>query len=52
MLSWLAGRSTMHKPFDMVDLKVLEALDTYGPRNVTEVSRKLRMPDRNLAEKA
>jgi DNA-binding Lrp family transcriptional regulator len=41
----------MHKPFDMVDLKVLEALETYGPRNVTEVSRKLRMPAETLRKK-
>jgi len=41
----------MQKPFDMVDLKVLEALDTYGPRNVTEVSRKLHMPTETLRKK-
>jgi DNA-binding Lrp family transcriptional regulator len=41
----------MHKPFDMIDLKVLEALETYGPRNVTEVSRKLRMPPETLRKR-
>ena len=41
----------MHKPFDIVDLKVLEALATYGPRNVTEVSRKLCMPAETLRKK-
>jgi len=51
LLLWLTGRLTMYKPFDMVDLKVLEALATYGPRNVTEVSRKLRMPAETLRKK-
>ena len=51
LLSQLAERSTMHKPFDMVDLQVLEALETYGPRNVTEVSRKLRMPPETLRKR-
>jgi DNA-binding Lrp family transcriptional regulator len=41
----------MQKPFDMVDLKVFEALATYGPRNVTDVSRKLRMPAETLRKK-
>jgi DNA-binding Lrp family transcriptional regulator len=41
----------MHKPFDMVDLKVLEALATYGPRNVSKVSRKLHMPVETLRRK-
>jgi DNA-binding Lrp family transcriptional regulator len=41
----------MHKPFDMIDLKVLEALETYGPRNVTEISRKLRIPAETLRKK-
>jgi DNA-binding Lrp family transcriptional regulator len=41
----------MHKPFDMVDLEVLEALAAYGPRNVTEVSRKLRVPAETLRKK-
>jgi DNA-binding Lrp family transcriptional regulator len=41
----------MHTPFDLVDLEVLEALATYGPRNVTEVSRKLRMPAETLRKK-
>jgi DNA-binding Lrp family transcriptional regulator len=41
----------MNKPFDMVDLKAFEALATYGPRNVTEVSRKLRMPAETLRKK-
>jgi DNA-binding Lrp family transcriptional regulator len=50
-LLWLTGRLTMHKPFDMVDLKVFEALATYGPRNVTEVSRKLHMPAETLRKK-
>lgn len=50
-MSWLTGRLTMHKPFDMVDLKILEALATYGPRNVTEVSRKLHMPAETLRKK-
>jgi DNA-binding Lrp family transcriptional regulator len=47
----VAGRSTMHKPFDMVDLKVLEALAAYGPRNVAELSRKLGMPAETLRKK-
>jgi len=50
-LSWLTGRLTMHKPFDMVDLEVLEAFATYGPRNVTEVSRKLHMPAESLRKR-
>jgi DNA-binding Lrp family transcriptional regulator len=50
-VSWLTGRLTMHKPFDIVDLKVLEALATYGPRNVTEVSRRLHMPAETLRKK-
>jgi DNA-binding Lrp family transcriptional regulator len=50
-LSWLTGRLTMHKPFDIVDLKVLEALATYGPRNVSDVSRKLHMPAETLRNK-
>ncbi len=50
-MSWLTGRLTMHKPFDMVDLKVLETLAAYGPRNVTEVSRKLHMPAETLRKK-
>ena len=41
----------MHKPFDMVDLEVLEALAIYGPRNVTGVSRKLHMPAETLRKK-
>jgi hypothetical protein len=41
----------MHKLFDMVDLKVVEALEVYGPRNVTEVSRKLHMPAETLRKK-
>ena len=41
----------MHKPFDLVDLEVLEALAVYGPRNVTEVSRKLHMPAETLRKK-
>jgi DNA-binding Lrp family transcriptional regulator len=41
----------MHKPFDIADLEILEALGTYGPRNVTEVSRKLHMPAETLRKK-
>jgi DNA-binding Lrp family transcriptional regulator len=41
----------MHRSLDMVDLKVLEALATYGPRNVTEVSRRLHMPAETLRKK-
>lgn len=41
----------MHKPFDMDDLKVFEALATYGPRNVTEVSRKLGMQAETLRKR-
>jgi DNA-binding Lrp family transcriptional regulator len=41
----------MNKPFDIVDLRVLEALAIYGPRNVTEVSRKLHMPPETLRKK-
>jgi DNA-binding Lrp family transcriptional regulator len=51
LLSSLAGESTVHKPFDMVDLKVLEALAVYGPRNVTAVSRRLHMPAETLRKK-
>jgi DNA-binding Lrp family transcriptional regulator len=41
----------MHKGFDLVDLKMLEALATYGSRNVTEVSRKLYMPAETLRKR-
>jgi len=41
----------MQKPFEMVDLKMLEALATYGPRNVTEVSRRLCMPAETLRKR-
>jgi DNA-binding Lrp family transcriptional regulator len=41
----------MHKPFDVEDLKVFEALATYGPRNVTEVSRKLHIPAETLRKR-
>jgi len=41
----------MHRPFDIVDLKILEALVIYGPRNLSEVSRKLHMPAETLRKK-
>ena len=50
-MSRLTGRLAMHKSFDLVDLEALEAFATYGPRNVTEVSRKLHMPAETLRKK-
>lgn len=41
----------MQKSFDIVDLKMFEALATYGPRNVTEVSRKLCIPAETLRKR-
>jgi DNA-binding Lrp family transcriptional regulator len=41
----------MRKPFDVIDLKVFEALATYSPRNVTEVSRKLCIPAETLRKR-
>ncbi|MFP3985678.1 MAG: hypothetical protein ACLFU9_06935, partial [Candidatus Bathyarchaeia archaeon] len=41
----------MHKRFDLANLKMLEALATYGPRNVTDVSRKLHMPAETLRKR-
>jgi len=41
----------MHKPLDMVDLEALEAMGTFGPRNVTEVSRRLGIPAETLRKK-
>lgn len=46
-----SGRLTMHKSFDLIDLKILEALAIYGPRNVTDVSRKLHMPAETLRKR-
>lgn len=37
--------------FDLTDIKILEALSVYGPRNITEVSRKLLMPAETLRKK-
>jgi DNA-binding Lrp family transcriptional regulator len=37
--------------FNLTDLKILEALAIYGPRNVTEISRKLGMPAETLRKR-
>lgn len=41
----------MHKMLDLVDLKAIEALATYGPRNVSGVSRKLQIPAETLRKR-
>jgi len=41
----------MYKPFDLVDLKMVEALAVYGPRNINEVSRKLHIPAETLRKR-
>jgi len=41
----------MHKMLDLVDLKAIEALTTYGPRNISEVSRKLQIPAETLRKR-
>lgn len=38
----------MQKSLDFLDLKILEGLGTYGPRNITEVARKLGLPEATL----
>lgn len=37
--------------FDFPDLRILEALGRYGPRNVTEIARKLGMPPETLRKR-
>jgi len=41
----------MHKSFDLKDLKILDALAAYGPRNVTNLSKKLNMPAETLRKR-
>lgn len=41
----------MRKSFDLVDLKVIEALATFGPRNISGVSRKLCIPAETLRKR-
>ena len=41
----------MHKRLDLLDLKAIEALATYGPRNLSEVSRKLQVPAETLRKR-
>lgn len=41
----------MRKGFDLFDLKVIEALATYGPRNISEVARKLQVPAETLRKR-
>jgi len=41
----------MHKMLDLVDLKAIEALATYGPRNVSGISRKLQIPAETLRKR-
>ena len=41
----------MHKMLDLVDLKAIEALATYGPRNISGVSRKLQIPAETLRKR-
>lgn len=41
----------MHKMLDLVDLKAIEALATYGPRNVSRVSRELQIPAETLRKR-
>ena len=41
----------MHKTFDLTNLKAIEALATYGPRNISEVSRKLQIPAETLRKR-
>jgi DNA-binding Lrp family transcriptional regulator len=38
----------MRKSLDFLDLKILEGLGTYGPRNITAVARKLDLPEATL----
>lgn len=41
----------MHKLLDMVDLKAIEALATYGPRNISDVSKKIQIPAETLRKR-
>jgi len=41
----------MKKKFDVTDLNIIEALAAYGPRNVAEVSRRLRLPTETLRKR-
>jgi len=34
----------MNKTFDLLDIKILEQLDKYGPRNISNIARKLGIP--------
>lgn len=41
----------MRKKFGLSDLKMLETLANYGPRNITEISRKLHIPTETLRKR-
>jgi DNA-binding Lrp family transcriptional regulator len=38
----------MARRLDLVDVRILEAIGNYGPRNVTKIARKLNMPSRTV----
>ena len=40
----------MRKMLDMVDLKAIEALATYGPRSISEVSKKYKFQLKHCAK--
>jgi len=41
----------MTEKLDLLDLKILEALGVHGPRNITDVARKLGIPAENLRKR-
>lgn len=39
------------KTFDMLDLKMMESIGAYGPRNITSIARKLNVPAETLRKR-
>lgn len=39
------------KTFDMLDLKMMESIGAYGPRNVTSIARRLKVPAETLRKR-